>query len=220
LDLLTTLLVCNLHGSDPALVRAITANSHENRYFVADPAADYTELDVPPEPKTEADALARVRDIASHGGKPLLGLLQLPLSWLTFFGRDPAEAFDPCVNIAIGSAMLSAFDADCAKPSKRHDVKTSRRPAVAILPRRLCVIRKYAEAMGESDFEEVVALELQSPSPTSAVAEPTDAPIFASPPARAWGPDCLLVPLLPVADDAGVVAHAAPLSETVPPRTP
>ena len=200
MDLLSTLLVCSLYGPDPALVRAITANSHENPYFVMDPAVDTAQLDVPADPKTQAEALARAEDITSHGGKPLLGLLQLPPAWLTVFGRALPDAFDPCMNIAIGSAMLSAFDDECAHGQHRRAAAAPPSTASAphaLSPRRLCVLRTYGDALGETDFEELIILELSSPSPAPVLPDPSDAPIFPSLPPHAWGPDCLLVPLVP-----------------------
>jgi hypothetical protein len=189
MDLLTALLTCNLHTADPALVRAAIGNSHGNPYFVIDPAVEYTELDAPSEPKTQAEAVARIHDITSHGGKPLVGLMQLPPPWLALFGRALEDAFDPCLNIAIGSAMLSAFDAECAHAKASHPGRSK------LSPRRQCAVRKYADALGEPDFSELVELELAAPAPLRAGSDPTDSPIFSSPPPRSWGPDCVLVPL-------------------------
>ena len=62
--------------------------------------------------------------------------------------------------------------------------------------RRVCVLRKYEAAIGVEDFADAILLELSVQQPASASIE--DAPIFAPPAARSWGPDRLLVPL-PVA---------------------
>jgi hypothetical protein len=210
-DLLTALLTCNLHTADPELVRAITATSHANPHFVVDASEDASLESAPSEPKTDAEAIARVRDITARGGKPLLGLLQIPPAWLTHFGRELADAFDPCVNVAIGSAMLSAFDSDCA-----HRKRTLRAPADrpippgarGLSPRRLCVVRSYADAIGEPDFEDAIALELSTPSSHRLLPAPADAPIFPSPPSRTWGPDCVLVPW-PIAAPAATGAPPA-----------
>jgi type IV secretion system protein VirB1 len=221
MDLLTALLTCNLHTSDPELVRAITANSHANPHFVVDVSEDVPIDAASSEPKTDAEAIARVHDIDAHGGKPLLGLLQIPAAWLTHFGRELADAFDPCVNIAIGSAMLSAFEYDCAH-KRAQQPRTFSTPAPAfppgahlLSPRRLCVVRAYADAIGERDFEEAITLELSTPSSHRLIPAPADAPIFPSTPGRSWGPDCLLVPWL-----VAPATSAAPASPTSRQPTP
>jgi hypothetical protein len=224
MDLLSTLLVCNLYGTDPTLVRAITANSHANPHFVLDASADVDIDAVPAEPKTTAEALARVQEITAHGGKPLLGLLQIPPAWLALYGRELPDAFDPCVNVAIGSAMLSTFDYECAHDKKRPHPGPSPadhpRPTLHVISaRRLCVIRRYGEAIGEADFEELTTLELNSPSPTRGLLpDPTDAPIFPSQPPRTWGPDCLLVPFLvtPPTPQTAIQSSDAPTLPTTP----
>jgi hypothetical protein len=192
MDLLTTILTCSLYLADDDLVRAIAASTPEkNPFFVVDASVDATQIDPPPPPQSAHDALARTQAIAAQGGRPLLGLLQVPPVWLSAFGRDLADAFDPCTNIAVGTAMLSAFDFDCAawasnvapKPPQRH---------VPSAARRRCVLRKYEEAIGLPDFAAVTTLELhaQRPMPPPVA----DAPILAPFAASRSGPDSLLVP--------------------------
>ena len=202
MDLLTAILACNLYAADEPLVRAIAqSNSHSNAFFVVDPTRDFTELDVPPEPKTLEAATARLADIAAQGGRPLLGLMQVPPAWMTFFGREVTEAFDPCTNISVGTAMLSAMDHECAaapaadatagdRPRRRRTPGGTGQP-----PRRACVVRKYGEAIGMPDFELITTLELREQRPLLRGAAPTDAPVlFPAPAGRTWGPDCILVP--------------------------
>jgi transglycosylase-like protein with SLT domain len=201
MDLLTALLACNLYTADESLVRAIAqSNSHSNPYYVSDPAIEYTEVDVPPESKTLDEAVTRAKEILSKGGQPVLGLMQIPPSWTAFFGRELADAFDPCTSVAIGSAMLSAFDEECARERPSHpDLPAPRRrrrlPPAALVPsRRACVIRKYGEAIRMADFEMVTNLELGFQRPVIRGSVSVDAPVFPPDNARAWGPDCILVP--------------------------
>jgi hypothetical protein len=188
MDLLTTILTCSLYASDDALVRAIAEGpSRKNPYLVLDPIANAA--DPPPAPKGEAEATARARELAAKGGKPLLGLLELPAAWLEIFGRPLEGAFDPCTNIAIGSAMLSEFDYECAASARSR-----RQPALLErVNRRACVLRTYEAATGSADFEEVVLLELSAQAAIGPSVE--EAPIFAPPAASHWGPDQLLVQL-------------------------
>ena len=192
MDLLATILTCSLYASDDALVRAIAEGpSDKNPYFLVNTAAPADGLVAPP--KTEKEAATRSRELMARGGRPLLGLLEVPPSWIDAFGQSLESAFDPCTNVAIGTAMLSEFDAECAD---RAPPRTERARMLERTNRRVCVLRKYEAAIGVEDFEGAILLELSVQQPASASIE--DAPIFAPPSARSWGPDRLLVPL-PVA---------------------
>jgi hypothetical protein len=188
MDLLTTILTCSLYASGDAVVRAIAEGpSGKNPYLVLDPVADSAEAGVPPSPKSEAEGAARAQGLMAQGGRPLLGLLELPPAWLDLFGRPLASAFDPCTNIAIGSAMLSEFDYECAVSAR------SRRqaPLLERVNRRACVLRRYEAAIGSDDFEEVIQLELSVQRPLTPSIE--DAPILSPVAAPHWGSDQLLV---------------------------
>jgi hypothetical protein len=189
MDLLTTILTCSLYASDDAVVRAIAEGpSDRNPYFVVNAAVVETEPPAPP--KTEKEATLRSAELVAQGGKPLLGLLEVPPLWLSTFGRPLASAFDPCLNVAIGTAMLSEFDEQCAG---RAPIPTERARMLERTNRRVCVLRKYEAAIGAVDFADAILLELSVQRPATASIE--DAPIFALPNPRSWGPDRLLVPL-------------------------
>ena len=215
MDLLTTILSCSLYLADDDLVRAIAQSTSEaNPDFVLDASVDGSQLDPPPMPKTSADALVRAKSILANGGRPLLGLMQVPPAWLSAFGRNLAEAFDPCTNIAVGTAKLSQFDFECAahripmaspkKASDGHGVLPTGASAGAAHPasaaHRLCVLRRYEGAIGLPDFAAVTTLEIRHQRPTPApVAE---APIFVPVAREGAGADSLLVPTVPFAPSA------------------
>jgi hypothetical protein len=203
MDLLTTILTCSLYASDDAMVRAIAEGpSRNNPALVLDPVADSADAsDVPPWPKSEAEATARAKSLLAQGSRPLLGLLELLPAWLDRFGRPLASAFDPCTNIAIGSAMLSEFDSACAASARSR----GQAPLLERVNRRACVLRRYESALGADDFEAVVELELSVQRAATAAVE--KAPIFAPLSARQGGADQLLV-LMPLS--AGPAAAAAP----------
>ena len=189
MDLLATILTCSLYASDDAVVRAIAEGpSSKNPYFVVNTAVPAD--DASPAPKTENEAVLRSQQLIAEGGRLLLGLLEVPPSWVDAFGRPLASAFDPCVNIAIGTAMLSEFDSQCAD---KVPPRTPRARMLERTNRRVCVLRKYEAAIGAADFADAILLELSVQKPASASLE--DAPIFAPPSARSWGPDRLLVHL-------------------------
>ena len=205
MDVLTTILTCSLYLADDDLVRAIaTSTSESNPYFVIDTSVDWTQVDPPSTPKSTAEAVARVSDILSKGGRPLLGLLEVPPGWMSAFGRDLGAAFDPCTNIAVGTAMLSEFDFECSAEGAK---KTARSRAAAPSPsgarsaaRRRCVLGRYEAAIGSPDFAMTTTLELRSQRPAHPSVEAS--PIFAPTRAPSWGPDELFVspsPSLPIA---------------------
>ncbi|MGH7434786.1 MAG: hypothetical protein ACRENE_03855 [Polyangiaceae bacterium] len=192
MDLLATILTCSLYASDDAVVRAIAEGpSDKNPYFLVNTAAPAEGAALPP--TTEKEALARSRELIAQGGRPLLGLLEVPPSWLSAFGQPLASAFDPCTNVAIGTAMLSEFDAECAS---KVASRTERARMLERTNRRVCVLRKYEAAIDVADFADAILLELSVQQPASASIE--DAPIFVPASARVWGPDRVLV-RLPVA---------------------
>ncbi len=193
MDLLATILTCSLYASDDALVRAIAEGpSGNNPYLVLDPVADSAEVSVPPSPRTEAEATAQAKSLIAQGGRPRLGLLELLPAWLDLFGRPLSSAFDPCTNIAIGSAMLSEFDFECGGAG-RAGAQQERSRSLERVNRRACVLRRYESAIGVDDFEAVIQLELSVQRPLTPSIEA--APIFAPPSAPRWGSDQLLVQL-------------------------
>jgi hypothetical protein len=205
MDLLTTILTCSLYASDDALVRAIAEGpSGSDPYLVLDPVADAAQASAPAPARSETEATARARDLTAKGGRPLLGLLELPPAWLDLFGRPLASAFDPCTNIAIGSAMLSEFDFECAGASPRDQ----RPRGLDRVNRRTCVIHKYEAALGADDFATVIELELSAQPSLAPSIE--DAPIFAAVTAPHWGSDQLLVSMPLAATPAAVRASHLP----------
>jgi hypothetical protein len=190
MDLLATILTCSLYASDDALVRAIAEGpAASNPYAVVNPASESTEVDAPPPPVSEKEAVSRAHGLLAGRTRPLLGLLLLPPAWLDAFGQPLTSAFDPCINVAIGTAMLSQFDYECADSRAARE-----KPALERTNRRACVLRKYEAALGAPDFAEAVQLELSAQVPLAA--HVADAPIFAPAAPRHWGPDQLLVPLV------------------------
>ena len=203
MDLLSVLLACNLYTADESLVRAIAqSNSHSNTFSVVDPSTDYRQVEaVPPDPKDIDAAMARLEELTSKGGRPLLGLMQVRPEWMKMFGREPRDAFDACTNVSVGTAMLSAMDRECtasAGPRIEPVGRRSRRLPVTVTlpPQRACVARKYGHALGLPDFELLITLELGGQRPVVRASAPTDAPIvFPEPSEHAWGPTCIFAPL-------------------------
>ena len=133
MDVLTTILTCSLYIGDDSLVRAVAESTPDkNPYFVVDASIDLTQVDPPPPPKTSAEALARATDILAKGGRPVLGLMQVPPVWLSAFGHELPDAFDPCVNIAVGTAMLMSTGSLLRVPTIGMTPWISARPSASI----------------------------------------------------------------------------------------
>ena len=200
MDVLTTILTCSLYLADDDLVRAIaTSTSESNPYFVIDTSVDWTQVDPPSTPKSTAEAVARVSDILSKGGRPLLGLLEVPPRWMSAFGQGLGAAFDPCTNVAVGTAMLSEFDFECSSESTKKTAR-SRAPALGqsgarSAAHRRCVLGKYEAAIGSPDFAMTTTLELRSQRTEHPSVEAS--PIFAPAHEPRWGPDELFVSTSP-----------------------
>jgi hypothetical protein len=186
---LAALLACSLYADD-ALVAAIVDNVEQNPFSIVSPDDTSDPNSSPVAPTSLEEARAKLREVVAHGGSPLLALMQVPPDWARTFGREPEELFDACVNVSIGTAMLSEFDYACA-----GHVRSARAGAVRLEgadSRRRCIADRYADAIGMPEVSTVVTLDLRYSRSRPAIA--SDAPIYA--PARAvpgWGADCLLV---------------------------
>jgi hypothetical protein len=153
MDVLALILACSLHPDDALVRTLVDVQSSGNVYFVGDLATLKTNDNL----TSAADALRAAEEIGSHGGRPAVGLLGIPLDWAARFGRNPRDLFDACTNIAIGTAMLSSFDAVCAphaasrapKGNARRPRVLSRRPqARASAGVRACILTRFASELG------------------------------------------------------------------------
>jgi hypothetical protein len=189
MDVLVAILTCSLYADD-ALVRAIVDNAHDNPLAIFTPELDPTTGATSTAPGTLEAAIAQLRDVVAHGGQPLVGLMQVPVTWASTFGRKATDLFDPCINLSIGTAMLSEFEYTCTRRTPltfgaRHGESTG---AWA----RSCVLRQYAEAVRMTELATVVTLSARYGQ--FRLIRAYDAPIF-SPPSdgRSWGADRVLV---------------------------
>lgn len=181
MDVLTAILGCSMYMDDNLTRAIMESTSQSNPYFVQNTSLDFA----PPEalPTNADDATMRAETIAAHGGRAVLGVMQIPVVWLKSFGRTTRDAFDPCINVTIGTAMLSQFAYECRRTYGPSSNSVNLRP---------CILRKYASASGMLDFEVITNLELRDQRPP--VRELSDGPIY-RPSWGAWGADCILVPL-------------------------
>jgi hypothetical protein len=186
---LAALLACSLYPDD-ALVAAIIDNVEQNPLSIIVPDDRSDPNAATAAPATVEQARARVRELIAGGASPLIGLMQVPPAWAQTFGREPEELLDACVNVSIGTAMLSEFDYACARRPK-SGARAKPPTAISAEARRECALDRYSAAIGMVELTTVVGLTLRHVPERSTRA--SDAPIFPSTgERRVWGADCLL----------------------------
>ncbi len=189
MDIATAILACSLYADDMMVGAIADSGSHGNTYFVHVATAGGIGT-VDDQPRSLAEAMARAGDTKATAGRMALGLMSIPTEWLDSFGRPLRDAFDPCVNIAIGTAMLSQFAFEYRRQPHSQSLPTEIRQDDL----RACTTRRYAEAIGMPELEELVALNLIYRQ-SLPVADAADAPLFIMPAGDQWGPIRILVPL-------------------------
>jgi hypothetical protein len=187
MDVLAAILTCSLYADD-AVVRAIVDNAHDNPLAIFTPELDPATGATSSAPETLDAAIAQLRDVFARDGRPLIGLMQVPVTWASAFGREATDLFDPCINVSIGSAMLSEFDYACGRPKATISAQNK---SASHASRRTCAVQRYAQAVRMPDLASVVTLNLRNRG--APLASPADAPIFHAPPDRSWGSDRVLM---------------------------
>lgn len=149
MDVLAIILACSLHPDDALVRTLVDIQNSNNVYFVGDLATLKTNDSL----TSPAAALRIAEDLRRHGGRPAVGLLGVPLEWAGRFGRAPVELFDPCTNIAIGTAALAEFHDACLgrraarvpRPHRMVSARPERADRSAAL--RSCVLGRFARAL-------------------------------------------------------------------------
>lgn len=151
MDVLAIILACSLHPDD-ALVRALVdVQSSGNAYFVGDLATLKTN-----DALTSAEsALRYAEDLAKHGGKPAVGLIGVPLSWASRYGRSPVDLFDACTNVAVATAAFAEYQQRCAPArlrASRHlpfsPAARRRRRSPDLAAERACLLSQFGLDLG------------------------------------------------------------------------
>ncbi len=187
MDVTTAILACSLYADDVLVHAIVDSGSANNAYYVRDVAAA---ANVGEQPRSLEGALDRTGYIEATAGAPAVGLMQLHPAWLTKFGRQLRDAFDPCVNVSIGTAMLSQFAYECARTSR-----TNRAGTPDAVDRQTCVTHKYAEGIGLTGFDDLVAFNVLARSTQTIRPSAVEAPLFTLGTESNWGPLRILVPL-------------------------
>lgn len=138
MDVVAVVAKCSQY-EDRELVRALVrVHSRGLPYFVVDRDAVLMPT-YAPSLEVGREALRRRVTAGLH---PVVGLLSVPTEWAQPVGKRVEDLFQPCTNIAIGTAALVRFDTEC-----RRQLGPERADSV-----RMCVVGKYAEAIGLPDI--------------------------------------------------------------------
>jgi hypothetical protein len=145
-------------------VRAIAeTNSRGNPYAVLDATLRGDSAEQPLSPRSLEAAVAATDKVLTLYGQPLIGLMQVPIMWARRYQKMPEELFDPCTNLAVGTAKLSELQYECLHPVKAHRKNGHPDVAKTVVSTtvRRCVLHRYAQAIRMPELELVVSLELE-----------------------------------------------------------
>jgi hypothetical protein len=156
MDVLTLILACSVYPDD-SLVRAmVELASQGNPHFVG----DMMTLATFDKTSTGAAADHLVAELTRQGGRPVVGLMGLPPAWAERYGRARSELYDGCVNIWVGTAVLSShYDACVAAhaamftPAHPNERRQRVAPPEAV---RLCALRRFGADLGVDGYAEAI----------------------------------------------------------------
>jgi hypothetical protein len=153
MDVLTVVLACSLHP-DQELVRTLIedAGGRQNAYFVG----DLTSLNTYETLTSKEQALGVVSDLERKGGRPAVGLFAVPVSWAGRFGRRPADLFDACTNVAIGTAVLAAHEATCRTELEARTRRRRKHTTIPVEATRTCTLERYGAELGIANFSQAI----------------------------------------------------------------
>jgi hypothetical protein len=156
MDVLTLILACSVYPDD-SLVRAmVELASQGNAHFVG----DMTTLATFDKIATNGEADHLVAELNRQGGRPVVGLMGIPPGWAQRYGRARSELYDGCVNIWVGTAVLSShYDACVAAhaamftPAHPNERRQRVAPPEAV---RLCALRRFGADLGVDGYAEAI----------------------------------------------------------------
>jgi hypothetical protein len=156
MDVLTLILACSVYPDD-SLVRAmVELASQGNPHFVG----DMMTLATFDKTATTAAADQLVAELTRQGGRPVVGLMGIPPGWADRYGRTRSELTDGCVNIWIGTAVLSSHHEACVAahaaiftPSRPSERRQRVAPPEAV---RLCALRRFGADLGVDGYAEAI----------------------------------------------------------------
>ncbi len=155
MDVLALILTCSVYPDDHLVRAMVDLASQENPHFVG----DLVTLVTFNRARSVPGAQRIVAELEKRGGKPVVGLLGVPVSWAARFQRTPADLLDGCANLKVGTTVLQRhYEACSASHSARPVIgpalpRTREAPPEAI---RECALRRYGQDLGIDGYAETV----------------------------------------------------------------
>jgi hypothetical protein len=107
MDILMLILTCSLIKDDVLVRSIIWVQSDNHAYYVGDQNGGLQ----PQYSETLSDAERALAIIHRRGGKALIGLMGISEDVAAGYSLSPEDLFDPCINIKIGTSILSSISA-------------------------------------------------------------------------------------------------------------
>ena len=151
MDVLALILTCSVYPDDHLIRAMVDLASQENPHFVG----DLVTLVTFDRANSVAEAQRVVADLERRGGKPVVGLLGVPVSWAERYNKTPADLFDPCANLMVGSSVLQSHYESCSATHSSGAPSASQRSRVAPPEAiRLCALRRFGADLGIDGYAE------------------------------------------------------------------
>jgi hypothetical protein len=153
MDVLALILTCSVYPDDHLIRAMVDLASQENPHFVG----DLVTLVTFDRTNSLPEAQRVVTELERRGGKPVIGLLGVPVSWASRYQKTPADLFDACTNLMVGSSVLQSHYEACSSshsasllspPAQR---RSRMAPPEAI---RSCALRRFGADLGIDGYAE------------------------------------------------------------------
>jgi hypothetical protein len=152
MDVLALILTCSVYPDDHLVRAMVELASQSNPNFVGDLVTLVT-FDRATSP-TESQKV--VTELERRGGKPVLGLLGVPVAWASRYGKKGGDLFDGCTNLMVGSSVLQSHYEACSNTHSATPMSTASGPPMShrrqrVAPPeaiRLCALQRYGADLG------------------------------------------------------------------------
>ncbi len=161
MDVLALILTCSVYPDDHLIRAMVELASQANSNFVG----DLVTLVTFDRSTSAAESQKVVTQLERRGGRPVVGLLGVPVAWASRYGKTGPDLFDPCTNLMVGSSVLQSHYEAC---SSTHSASISPPPASSASSAasassrkqrmappeaiRMCALQRYGADLGIDGF--------------------------------------------------------------------
>jgi hypothetical protein len=178
MDILALILTCSVYPDDHLIRAMVDLASQENPHFVG----DLVTLVTFDRTNSVTEAQRVMSELERRGGKPVVGLMGVPVSWATRFKKSAVDLFDGCTNLMVGSSVLQSHYEACTNAHSTSQRSSSSQRKTRVAPPeaiRQCALRRYGADLGidgyaESALKYFARQRVLFADNSSATASPTD----------------------------------------------